>query len=148
MTALYHFHQGRYTSCASKVRRVNVDVVRWTSPYCDTNILKHYPLLIAVDITNEDLDEGWDKWNRDIDEGRGACQGSYCHPSHTSVPRGETACFEQTPRFAYSFLAAVGRRYLITWVVRCLAFARIQVVRERLQLTYYFALRPIVALGL
>ena len=52
---------GRYTRCNAPVRRVNVGVTQWRSPWWDTNIKKHYPLLIAVDVTDEELDLGWDK---------------------------------------------------------------------------------------
>jgi len=113
------FLQGRFTTCASTIRRVNVAINSWTSPWWDTRIKKHFPLLIAVDVTNEDLDEAWDKWNRYIDETENSCmvEGN-CGAEHAAVPIGAQACFEQAPKKQYSFLAAVGRRYLVTWVVR------------------------------
>ena len=67
---------GTFTHCSSIVRRVNVGISQWRSPWWDTNIKKHYPLLIAVDITDEDLTLAWDKWNRDLDETRQSCMGN------------------------------------------------------------------------
>lgn len=100
---------------------MNVAIQKWTSPWWDTNIKKHYPLLIAVDVTNEDLDEGWDKWNRYSYESRTSCLArKSCGAEHAATPLGAQACFEQAPKGQYSFLAAVGRKYLVTWVVRYL----------------------------
>jgi len=96
-----------------------VAIESWTSPWWDTNTKKLYPLLIAVDVTNEHLDEAWDKWNRYMDETRLSCMNDgACGLEHGATPLGAQACFEQAPKFQYSFLAAVGRRYFVTWVVR------------------------------
>jgi hypothetical protein len=46
-----------------------------------------------------------------------ACLNSgFCGLEHFSTPQGPEACFEQSPTGQYSWLAAVGRRYLVTWV--------------------------------
>jgi hypothetical protein len=115
-------HSGHYAGCASPVRRVNVGVTAWTSPWWDTNIKKHYPLLIATDITNQKLTREWNKWTRYEAETRLSCMADgACGLEHFGTPRGPEACFEQAPKEMYSFFAAVGRRYLITWVdqVKC-----------------------------
>ena len=98
------------------MRRVNVGITQWRSPWWDTNIKKHYPLLIAVDITDENLTVGWDKWNRYPDETRLSCMSDLCGLEHVATTMGANACFEQAPMNRYSFLGAVGRRYLVTWV--------------------------------
>lgn len=44
-------HTSHYSKCNSPVRRVSVAVTNWTSPWWDTNIKKHYPLLVATDVS-------------------------------------------------------------------------------------------------
>ena len=126
---------GRFARCAGVVRRVNVGIEQWTSPWWDTNIKKHYPLLIAVDVTDEELDSTWDKWNRYKDETRVSCLSDNCGFEHYATPLGPEACFEQAPKNRYSFLAQVGRRYLVTWVdqnfIRTTADVEISVTKMR-----------------
>ena len=90
---------GHYTMCGVAVHRVSVTVDHFTSPWWDTNIKKLYPLLVATDITEEDVfgdsihGQGWDLWNREQDESAGDSYltGRY----HVSTPKGPNACFEQ-----------------------------------------------------
>ena len=88
-----------------------------------------------MDITDEDLTLAWDKWNRDLDESRSSCMEVLCGVDHYGVPRGEEACFEQAPKGQYSFLAQVGRRYLVTWVdenvIRTTADVEVSVTKMR-----------------
>ena len=70
----------------------------------------------VVDITDENLTVGWDKWNRYPDETRLSCMSDLCGLEHVATTMGANACFEQAPMNRYSFLGAVGRRYLVTWV--------------------------------
>jgi hypothetical protein len=126
---------GHFTLCNAPVRRVNVGIDQWRSPWWDTNIKKHYPLLIATDVTDEELGPGWDKWNRYQDESRVSCLSATCGLEHFGTPRGAEACFEQAPKSKYSFLAQVGRRYLVTWVdqnyIRTTADVEISVTKMR-----------------
>ena len=73
------------------------------------------PLIIVTDITDEDLTPSWDKFNREALESRLSCMSARCGVQHYGAPKGPEACFEQAPKNGYSFLAAVGRRYLVTW---------------------------------
>jgi hypothetical protein len=139
------------------VRRVNMDIQHWTSPWWDTQIKKKYPLIIAVDVTNEELNEGWDKWNRYSYETRVSCMNNGgCGAEHYGTPIGMQACFEQAPKNKYSFLAAVGRRYLVTWVVRNQIIKHLQSLKRGSLSMYHiwfefhlcFFLRLVLYLGL
>ena len=55
---------GRFTLCKGAVRRVNVEVNKWTSPWWNTPGKKKYPLITVTDVTNENMTIGWDKWRR------------------------------------------------------------------------------------
>ena len=108
---------GRYYECDTTVRRINLAINKWTSPWWDTNIKKHYPLVIVTDITDVDLTPEWDDWNREARETRVSClSDDGCGRRHYGTPIGPEACFEQAPIKEYSFLASVGRRYLVNWV--------------------------------
>jgi cysteine-rich repeat protein len=140
---------GHYTMCGGMVRKVNVAITEFTSPWWDTNIKKHYPLLIATDITEETLSDGWDKWNRDKDETRLSClKDAGCGLYHYGSPIGAQACFEQAPKMEYSFLAEVGRRYLISWVdqnfIRTTADVQVSVTKMRSDevMIFQFTHRP------
>ena len=130
---------GRFTACLGAVRRVNIDIKQWRSPWWDTNIKKHYPLLITTDVTDEALDDNWDKWNRYQDQSRVSCLSggdeNKCGMENYATTIGANACYEQAPKSKYSFLAAVGRRYLITWVdqnfIRTTADVAISVTKMR-----------------
>ena len=95
----------RYASCTTAVRRINVGVTRWTSPFWNTQDLMQYPYITVNDISDEELTLEWDKWK----------PKSKNLKYHYSAPKGPEACFEQAPRNQYSFMAAVGRRYLVVW---------------------------------
>jgi hypothetical protein len=108
---------GHYALCNATIRRVNVGIKKWTSPWWDTQVKKHYPLIIVTDVTDGSLTLPWNHWNRYTDESRVSClHGGGCGLAHYGTPIGAEACFEQAPKMKYSFMASVGRRYLITWV--------------------------------
>ena len=108
-------HFDRYAVCTTVVHRVNVMVTQFTSPWWNVHPMKLYPLIIVTDITDEDLTPSWDKFNREALESRLSCMSARCGVQHYGAPKGPEACFEQAPKNGYSFLAAVGRRYLVTW---------------------------------
>ena len=88
-------------TCEATVRRVNVGITQWRSPWWDTNIKKKYPLLIAVDITNETLTESWDKWNRYADETRLSCLSETCGLEHVATPIGAYIIRRESMLLAY-----------------------------------------------
>ena len=94
--------------------------LRW-----DTNIMKHFPLLIAANITEVDLPvwyldlsclamflcvlltartryPRWKHWNRYKPEGVVSCMSDgFCGLEHAATPKGAEACFEQAPKNSY-----------------------------------------------
>lgn len=139
----------RYTVCSDVVRRVNVGVNKWTSPWWDTNIMKHYPLIIVADITEQDLSEDWSDWNRDKPESTRSCGlGALCGVQHYGAALGAEACFEQAPKNKYSFMALVGRKYLVSFVdqnfIRATADVEMSVTKMRADevILFQFTHRP------
>ena len=55
---------GRFTLCRNPVRRVNMAISKFTSPYYNDRFMNLWPLLITIDITDENMDLFWKKWNR------------------------------------------------------------------------------------
>ena len=90
---------GRFTACRGQVRRVNVEINKWTSPWWNTAGKKKYPLITVTDVTEAELGPGWDTWRRYPDENNQACFGNGgCGLEHYSAPFGKMDCFEQVTR--------------------------------------------------
>ena len=115
----YQTGDNTYTICSRPIRRVNFKAPTFTSPYWNLNNMKKFPLMIANDITDLNLTKQWDAYRRYPDESETACQGegadTRCGLEHYGAGWGAQACFEQAPKNGHSFLAMVGRKYLITW---------------------------------
>jgi hypothetical protein len=94
-----------------------VNINKWTSPFWNNVGKKKFPLVTITDVTDEHFTPGWDKWRRYPEEGRDSClSDGYCGFEHFSAPQGSTDCFEQAPKEMHSFLAMMGRKYLVTFV--------------------------------